>query len=32
MGMAGAASTILGFVTIFFAFISYKSIMRGEDK
>jgi ABC-type sugar transport system permease subunit len=32
MGMAGAASTILGLVTIFFAFISYKSIMRGENQ
>jgi len=31
MGMAGAASTVLGLVTIFFALLYYKLIMRGED-
>lgn len=30
MGMAGASSTILGLVTMVFAFIAYKNIMRGE--
>ena len=31
MGMAGAASTILGLVTISFALLYYKLIMKGED-
>lgn len=31
MGMAGASSSILGFVTIIIAFILYKIITRGEE-